>query len=149
MRSTICLLPVLFLTGCVTDDSPSASRPSKDELLCIEAGFVPGTVEFSQCLATAKVAREAAADYEKEQQKEREKRDTISDDMANRICVDYAKNQMPYPVIRNQSSPFNVNGGYEKTVKVSFELDQPGTSYSSRSAVCKLRGRDIVDFKII
>lgn len=148
MRSAIGLLSGLVLTGCVADGSPSGSQPSKDELICIESGFVPGTLEFSQCLATAKIAREAAADYEKQQQKEREKRDTISDEMANRICVDYAKSQMPFPVIRNQSSPFNVNGGYEKTVKVSFELDNPKTSYSSRSAVCKIRGRDIVDFKI-
>lgn len=147
MQKILCLLPILVLTGCVTDDG--ATRQSKDELICVEAGFAPGTAEFIRCLTTAKIAREAAADAETERRKEQQKRDTISDSLASDICVDFAKNRMPHPVIRNKSLPFNVNGGYEKTVRVSFELNEPGTSYSSKDAICKIRGRDIVDFNII
>ncbi|WP_299484131.1 hypothetical protein [uncultured Roseibium sp.] len=147
MNKVLYFLPFVALSGCVTDDSPTSPRPSKDELICIDSGFTPGTLEFSQCLATAKIARQTAEDVEKERQKEREKRDTVSASVANQICVDYAKERMPYPVIRNQTV-HNISGGYRQTVRVSFELDQPGTSYSSRSAECKIQGREVVNFKI-
>lgn len=147
MKKVFCLLPFLALGGCVTDDTSASSRPSKDELICIDSGFVPGTIEFSQCLATAKIARKTAEDLEKERKKEQEKRDTISASLANEICVEFARKRMPYPVIRNQTV-HNISGGYRQTIRVSFELDEPGTSYSSRSAQCIIRGREVVDFKI-
>jgi len=148
MKKVLCLLPLLALGGCVTGDAPASTRPSKDQLICIESGFVPGTIEFSQCLATAKIARKTAEDLEKDRQKEKEKRDTISASLANEICVDFARKRMPHPVIRNQTV-HNISGGYRQTIRVSFELDEPGTSYSSRTAQCVIRGREVVDFKII
>ncbi|MCA1298875.1 hypothetical protein [Stappia indica] len=141
----------LIVAGCVSDGGserswePDVPKPSREELICLASNLTPGTQEFNQCLAMVKVSEMTEEDY----RKERERRETIGDGLAEEICDGFARDRMGYPVKRKVFK--EVRGDYEKTVKITYEIDRtqenPQVILAYRNGICTLRGSKVVDFK--
>lgn len=136
------------MAACSDSDFTSGAEPepSREQLYCTAAGLTPGTPEFSQCLAAARIVEGDRA----ERREQYEERETIGDGLAVEICHRFARDKLPYPVDRRVSE--RVSGDYEKTVTISYKLTKdasdPNYGFQFRDAVCSLRGRKIVDFRV-
>lgn len=83
-----------------------------------------------------------------EAERARKDRDTIGDGLATQICDKYARQSIRFPIKKSTYS--NASGEYEKTVTIYYSVDKstedPRITYAQVTAVCKLKGRDIVDY---
>lgn len=143
------LLALPFVVAACSDSDFATSadpEPTREQLLCTASGLTAGTPEFAQCLAAARIVEQDRADRREAHQE----RETIGDGLAVTICDRFARNRLPYPVVRKVTD--RVSGDYEKTVTISYELRKdaadPDYGFQFRDAVCSLRGREIVDFQI-
>lgn len=113
--------------------SAASASSKKPELMCIAAGFVPGTLDYDECLAVAKLNQQ--------------KNETIGNGLALDICDNHARKKIKYPVKKLQTS--RVSGSFEKKVHISYSIDKsaedPNITYSSVNMECILRGRELVD----
>lgn len=145
LSRSLFVLPLLMV-ACSDSDFTTDAEPSREQLYCTAAGVPPGTPEFAQCLAAARIVEQDRADR-REAHKERE---TIGDGLAVEICHRFARNKLPYPVEKRVTE--RVSGDYEKTVTISYQLRKnsgdPNYAFQYRDAVCSLRGREIVDFQV-
>ncbi len=114
----------------------TAAASSKEERMCAVAGFVPGTADFKQCVAVAKLNDGGASE-------------TIGNGLATQICDKHARKSLRYPVKNLQTS--RVSGGQEKKVYISYSIDKSAENsnsvYAQQGVECVLRGRKLVDYK--